>query len=249
MDKSPCFTLTDSGLVTYTSPDDAETALFELAAAGVPCAQIWQTPQALVVPASYKRFPRFEAARQALANTDCPVYVRKSGGGLVPQGPGIINISLAWPTSRTMGEAAEEAYLFLCGVLQQALKDTGVATGWQAVEGSFCDGRYNLACGEKETAQKIAGTAQYWRVIPGQTDSASRRHVVLAHAVLLVTCDLDNVHRLANAFEARIASGRYYDPAKTVSVRQKQPDAPDLMLTLITHLTVRIQQSTPPGNV
>lgn len=240
------FTFTTPGLMMCPSPDEAENALFARAAAGEPCAQLWQTAPALIVPASYKRFPLFEPTRQALTASTCPVYIRKSGGGLVPQGPGIINISLAWPTSCKMGEAAEAVYLYLCGLLQQALRDIGVETGWQAVEGSFCDGRYNLACGEGANARKIAGTAQYWRVIPGQPEGAARRHVVLVHAVLLVACDLEALHCQANAFEAAIASGRVYDPAKTVTVAQAAPDAALATTTLVERLIHRIQHSPVP---
>src|SRR5260370_33494070 len=62
-----------------------------------------------------------------------------------------------------MGTLAEAIYLHLCGILAGALRTLGVDTHWQAVAGSFCDGRFNLAWGSADDARKIAGTAQYWR--------------------------------------------------------------------------------------
>lgn len=217
------FSVPEGGRQHCADPTQAESGLFELAAAGQKVARIWSGPKSLVVPASYRRFARLEAVRDAFAADGCPVFLRKSGGGLVPQGPGILNLSLAYPTALTLGEAAEGVYYHLCGILRAALAETGVATHWQAVEGSFCDGRFNLACGEGTAARKIAGTAQYWQAIPGQSFDGPRRHVVLAHAVLLVDCDLTAAHRLANQFEAALGSGRFYQAAKTVSVAQRLP--------------------------
>ncbi len=57
-----------------------------------------------------------------------PVWLRRSGGGLVPQGPGIINLSLAWPVQQPLGEAAEPIYHSLCAVLQRTLARFGVAS-------------------------------------------------------------------------------------------------------------------------
>lgn len=207
----------------YPDPTMAEAGLFAPAAAGSAVAQLWHAPLSLVVPASYKRFERLAAVRAQFAGRGCPVFLRQSGGGLVPQGPGILNLSLSYRTDRSLGEAAEGFYHHLCGVLSGALAELGVMTGWQAVAGSFCDGRFNLACGEGEAARKIAGTAQYWQAIPGQPVSGPRRHVVLAHAVLLVDSDLTAAHRLANQFEAALGSGRYYQAEKTVSVAQMLP--------------------------
>ncbi|WP_067707194.1 lipoate-protein ligase A [Erwinia sp. ErVv1] len=233
------FSLRPPQLGFYADPTLAEAGLFQPAAAGQPVAQVWQGPQSLVVPASYKRYASLAPVREQFAAAGCPVFMRKSGGGLVPQGPGILNLSLAWSTDRTLGEAAEGVYHQLCGVLSGALADSGVATHFQAVEGSFCDGRFNLACGEGEQARKIAGTAQYWQAIPGQPVGEPRRHVVLAHAVLLVDCDLDAVHRLANQFEAAIGSGRLYQAAKTVSVAQMLTRRNDRLVDNIARALLR----------
>ena len=219
------FSLPPTRLTFCPDPTLAEDGLYARAADGEAVALLWHSPQSLVVPGNYKRFARLEAVSAEFASAGCPVFLRRSGGGLVPQGPGIINISLAYPMWRTLGEAAGEVYEHLCAILSDALGDMGVPTGWQAVEGSFCDGRYNLACGEGEGARKIAGTAQYWRSVANQPADGPRCHVVLAHAVLLVDVDLTMAHQYANRFEAALGSGRFYQVAKTVSVAEMLSDA------------------------
>lgn len=134
------------------------------------------------------------------------------------QGPGIINLSLAWPVQQPLGEAAEPIYHSLCAVLQRTLARFGVASHARTVNGSFCDGRYNLACGEGEAARKIVGTAQYWRPL-----AAGGGHVVLAHAVILIDADLSAAHQAANAFEAQLGSERVYCADKTVTLAQLLP--------------------------
>lgn len=137
------------------------------------------------------------------------------------QGPGILNISLAYAVPKGAASWMEPVYVHLCEVVAEGLRAVGVQTHWQAVEGSFCDGRYNLAWGPPEGARKIAGTAQYWRRAPAEAQTPDgQRHLVLAHAVLLVDVDPVEINARANAFEAAIQSGRHYDPAKVVSVKE-----------------------------
>lgn len=206
------FTLVDD--IPHTEdPLSVEQSLLARAAGGAALAHLWQAPTCLVVPRSYLRFTEFEPARARFAQEGCPVHLRLSGGGLVPQGPGILNLSLAYPLRGTMGTMADAVYLHLCDILRFALATLGVETHWQAVEGSFCDGRFNLAWGPRDDARKIAGTAQYWR-------RTGDHHVVLAHAVLLVDADPVGINARANAFEAAIGSGREYAADRVVSVRE-----------------------------
>ncbi len=76
-------------------PTRAEQPLFAKASAGEAVAQLWQAPQGLVVPGSYRQFTDLPAVSAHFAARGWPVWLRRSGGGLVPQGPGIINLSLA----------------------------------------------------------------------------------------------------------------------------------------------------------
>ena len=206
-------------------PLDAEEALLARASAGDAVAHLWSAPVSLIVPRSYQRYAPLADARATFAQRGCPVWLRLSGGGLVPQGPGILNLSLAYPVRATMGALAEPVYLHLCGILADALNTLGVLTHHQAVEGSFCDGRFNLAWGPGGDARKIAGTAQYWRRAPRTSalssgDRDTPRYAVHAHAVLLVNADPIEINDRANAFEAMIGSGRRYEEMKVVTVAQ-----------------------------
>jgi len=235
---------------TETDPLQGELALLEHAISTGPVAQLWEAPLSLVIPRSYLRQPGIEEARAQFAAQGCPVWLRMSGGGLVPQGPGILNVSLAYAVPRGVATWMEPVYLHLCEVIAQGLREVGVETHWQAVEGSFCDGRFNLARGPGDSARKIAGTAQYWRRAPSAVQTPDgQRHLVLAHAILLVDADPVEINARANAFEAAIHSGRHYDPAKVVSVREASgiDDATGLTETVKTAIRNAIARSTAPG--
>ena len=167
------------------------------AAHGCALAHLWEGAPGFVVPRSYERLPRFAAARDRWAATGLPVQVRASGGGLVPQGPGVLNLTLAWSADTIAALDIGAIYQALCAELAAALARLGITASAQAVEGSFCDGRYNLAV----DGRKIVGTAQSWRRIAG-------RQVVLAHAVIVVDADPQTLTSEANAFEREIESGR-----------------------------------------
>lgn len=231
-------------------PLQGELALLDRAARVGPVAQLWEAPLSLVIPRSYLRQPGIEAARADFAAKGCPVWLRMSGGGLVPQGPGILNISLAYAVPKGAATWMEPVYLHLCEVVADGLRAVGVDTHWQAVEGSFCDGRYNLAWGPGDAARKIAGTAQYWRRAPADFQSADgQRHLVLAHVILLVDVDPVEINARANAFEAAIGSGRHYDPAKVVSVKEAAglDDATGLTARVSAAIREAILRKPAPG--
>ena len=236
-------------------PLAAERELLSLAASGRCVAHLWQAPLSLVVPRSYQRFAALGHARAEFAERGCPVFLRMSGGGLVPQGPGILNLSLAYPVRGTVGELSEAVYRHLCAILGKALSSLGLQTHWQTVEGSFCDGRFNLAWGPPDDARKIAGTAQYWRRMEAASQGASSPlHVVLAHAVLLVSADPEEINQRANAFEDAIGSGRRYLPGRVVSVQQALSgtggaSADRLNDGVVSALRACVAEATPPADV
>lgn len=233
-------------------PLAAESDLLALAASGRCVAHLWQAPRSLVVPRSYQRFAALERARAEFAQRGCPVFMRLSGGGLVPQGPGILNLSLAYPVRGTVGELSEAVYRHLCAILGNALGTLGLETHYQAVEGAFCDGRFNLAWGPPENARKIAGTAQFWRRL--NAASQAPLHVVLAHAVLLVSADPEEINQRANAFEEAIGSARRYLPGRVVSVQQALSGtggapADRLAERVASALRACVAAATPPAGV
>jgi lipoate-protein ligase A len=190
--------------------------LIELASEIGPHACIWEGGQGLVVPRTYRRHQGFEQACRDFAQDGWPVTVRLSGGGVVPQGPGIINLSLAYAVDGKPLDHSDGAYQRLCAPIQDALGRYGVITAIRAVEGSFCDGRYNLAVEVDGTPRKVAGAAQVWR-------RAGDRQIVLAHALILSHVDVDDVTRRANRLEDAIGSARRYDADRAVSLHQCLP--------------------------
>lgn len=204
---------------------------------GQAIAALWTGQPGLVAPLSYRRHAQLEAACAASKARGWPVRLRRSGGGVVPQGPGILNVTLAYPCAGAAGDMAEQVYAHLCQLLTQALARLGIAAFARSVQGSFCDGRFNLAVSHQGSTRKIAGTAQYWR-------RASGRQAVLAHALLLVDADPVHLSAQANQFEDALASGRHYEANAMTSVAQCWQQAhpgmiqpPDLSSTLKQHLT------------
>jgi lipoate-protein ligase A len=204
------------------------------AATGRAAAHLWRGEPALVVPRSCTTLPGWPAA--AKANR---VLLRASGGGVVPQGPGLLNLSLVWRTDANADASGapngtEAIYRALCDGVAAALARLGIAAAPQAVEGSFCDGRFNLAV----AGRKLVGTAQSWRRVAGVP-------VVLAHAVIVVDADPQALTEAANAFERDLGSGRRYRAEALTSValaRQQahsRAPAPDLEARLNTALAER----------
>lgn len=202
----------------------ADEALLAQAADG-PVACLWQAPQGLVVPRTYAARPGFAKAQSAFAAQGWPIQVRQSGGGIVPQGPGILNISLAQVFQGRPLDHSEALYQHLCGLIATALLFFGIETHAQAVEGSFCDGRYNLAIGSP--ARKIAGTAQWWRRLPaGQTvTQQDERQIGLVHALILLQCNTILATDLANALETALDAPRRYAAEKAISLDLLLPAA------------------------
>lgn len=192
---------------------DPEMQWLDAALDGQATAALWTGAPALVAPLSYRRHAQLEAACDASKARGWPVRLRRSGGGVVPQGPGILNVTLAYSCAGAAGELAEPVYAHLCQLLSRALAGLGIAAQARPVHGSFCDGRFNLAVSHQGTHRKIAGTAQYWR-------RASDRQAVLAHALLLVDDDPAQLCVQANQFEDALTSGRHYEAQALTSVAQ-----------------------------
>lgn len=171
------------------------------AATGRAVAHLWQAPEGLVVPLNARAAPGWATADKT------GVQVRASGGGLVPQGPGVWNLSLAWPAPSAEPQGTDAVYADLCGGLAAAFARLGVAAAPQEVAGAWCDGRWNLAI----AGRKCVGTAQAWRRVSG-------RPVVLAHAVIVSSADPAALTARANAFESQLGRGLRYRADVTTSL-------------------------------
>jgi lipoate-protein ligase A len=174
------------------------------AALGQASAHLWTAPVGIVVPKRCAALPGWPA----LDGRHGEVQVRASGGGVVPQGPGVWNLSLAWPAPSAIPTATEAVYRGLCATLAAALARLGATASPQAVDGSFCDGRHNLAV----QGRKLVGTAQAWRRVDGVP-------MVLAHAVIVVDANPGELTARANAFEAALGTATRYRTEALTSVR------------------------------
>src|SRR5699024_7890931 len=122
-----------------------DESLLQAAIVHGPSASVWQMPDCLVVPRTYRTSANFPEVSNHFSNRGLPIEVRHSGGGVVPQGKGILNISLAWCQAGKPLAYSDTAYQFLCAAIGRILSHFNIASQAQAIEGSFCDGRFNVA--------------------------------------------------------------------------------------------------------
>lgn len=155
---------------------------------------LWRpTEAALVMPQRMSRLPGFPVAEAECAALGWPVALRDSGGEPVPQSPAVLNVALAYalPPHEAELTRIETAYLRLCQPMLDWLADLGLEGALGEVDGAFCDGRYNVNL----EARKLVGTAQRWR-----RRRADSRHVVLAHAAVLMENQREPMVEVVNAF-------------------------------------------------
>lgn len=95
-------------------------------ASGRPRALLWQGARGFAVPLSYGRHAQLDAVRARFASEGWPVWLRRSGGGLVPQGPGLANLSLVYTVDAEPARLAEGVYRHLMDVLSRALARLGI---------------------------------------------------------------------------------------------------------------------------
>lgn len=193
-----------------------DAALLEAVRSGAQpaTARIWDNARCLVVARADRRLPAFARASERSAREGWPVIVRESGGTAVPQGPGLLSLSLAFRPPAGLPCTLESTYDALCAPIEDALRRLGLAASRGAVEGAFCDGRYDVAV----QGRKLAGTAQRWRAGPG--GPAPGRSAVLAHALLLVDVSRREVCGAVDRFYAAAGSGRRADPEAAITLRE-----------------------------
>ncbi|HMQ71907.1 MAG TPA: lipoate--protein ligase [Rubrivivax sp.] len=180
------------------------------AASGRAVAHLWSAAEGLIVPRRYTALPGWAGAPRD------GVQVRASGGGLVPQGPGVWNLTLVWPAPAEGAAASTEVYRAFAQSLCAAFARLGLALQAGEVAGAFCPGRFDLAAG----GRKLVGTAQAWKRVGGAS-------LALAHAVVVVDADPRSLVARANAFEATLGSGVRYLEERVTSVARELGAAGD----------------------
>lgn len=152
-------------------------------------ALMWSCEAALVAPSSMSRVPGFDDACANAASAGWPVHLRATGGDLVPQGPGIVNLTLVFRGPQSAPPSLEAAYERLTAPICEALDHAGVSPRHAPVPGSFCDGRFNVTV----AGRKFAGTAQRWRPM-------ADGHAVQAHALMLMRTPAESTIATMNRF-------------------------------------------------
>jgi lipoate-protein ligase A len=175
---------------------DAERQLLECIQHGEQeCGLLLWRPReaALVMPQRMSRLAGFAEAEAECLALGWPVALRDSGGEPVPQSPAVLNVALAYalPPRESEMTRIENAYLRLCHPMLDWLAGMGLEGGLGEVDGAFCDGRYNVTL----ASRKLVGTAQRWR---RRRDDG--RHVVLAHAAVLMENQREPMVEVVNAF-------------------------------------------------
>ena len=167
--------------------------------------------RAIVCPENLRRKPGFDAALRNAAARGWPVHLRPTGGGAVPQGPGVLNLALAFTASQRF--TIEDGYRLITGIIREAVSED-LRAG--ATPNSFCDGAWNLSY----LGQKIVGTAQRLRPIGGG------RRRVLAHALILVEGDVAAGAAAIDAFHTDLTLPPIVAEAHTTLAEALGPDVP-----------------------
>lgn len=199
-----------------------------------PQLRLWTAEtRALVCPAAFRRRPGFDVAARNSAPRGWPLHLRPTGGGAVPQGPGVLNLALAFTAGRDFG--IEAGYRLITDVIREALGPVGPRLVTGATQDSFCDGSWNLSV----TGRKLVGTAQ--RIRP----AGGGRRRVLAHALILVEGDLAPCVEAVNGLHADLGLPPVTDRAHTTLAKVMRPDAPD-PLQLARDLAARATEKLAP---
>ncbi len=208
-----------------------ETNLLKQAAiSGKAIARIWENPKSIIVTRKERRLPDFTRACELMQQQGWPVYVRDTGGTAVPHYPGILHLSLFIPKSLAT-PTLDDIYLLLCNKLQLLLAQFDVPSGFDFVDNSFCDGKYNLVVNHK----KITGTAQKW-LAPTQ----SQQGAILAQAMLMVEGDIYQGTKAVNQFYQLAGSDIVFDPSVSTSLLQELNEPRDLLTSQVRNQLARL---------
>lgn len=226
---------------------DGEAALLERVTTGAIDWSVvfWRSEPAIVVPRPATRWPGFAEAARAMAGLGWPVVLRGTGGGLMPQAPGLLNVAVSFRAHPSPTFGIDAAYRLFCAPLIEALARLGVEAGCGAVPGSLCDGAFNLVGG----GRKLAGTAQRWRSLPGGTGGVA----ILAQAVILCRADLEVLSAVANEFyrscglSSRVVAERHVTLAQLLPALATEARVEGLMSRLATEIVARLHHADFPA--
>jgi len=176
----------------------------ELFSSAEPRIGLWAAAErSLVCPRAYSVRDGFEAACSKSGMIGWKVHQRPTGGGTVPQGPGVDNLAMAF--NAPSGFTIDDGYRLVTDVIKQGLRPNGEKLEAGNTPDSFCDGAWNLAV----EGQKIVGTAQRWRPVRGG------RPRVLVHALILTTDEFADGTKAVSDFHNSLGLGPVKQSAHT----------------------------------
>ncbi len=185
----------------------------------------WCSGPGICVPATYQHAPGLAAACATMEQRGYPVVIRRSGGGCVPQGPGIVN--LVWiPDSKIPCYGVDDLYRCFARALIDGLAATDIAAAHHSPARAWCPGRYDIS----SRGRKLVGIAQ-------RRSSASNTRQ-LVHAAIFVDGDVDSWFAEMTRFLCM--TGRPEQPAAgaattiTIEAGQSSAEASRLADTLVS---------------
>ena len=209
-----------------------EQSLFDSLPRAQACLRIWQPSPALVVTTAESTLPAFAAAAAQAVNRGLQVHVRRTGGGAVCLGPGMLVVTHLFTTWKN---AVDDSYREFAEVLIRAVSRLGIALDTGQVTAAYCDGKFDLAW----RGLKVGGIAQRRRMIGGMV------HVWI-HAVIAVDKSCRHYPRAVAEFYSDLGSSRRADPLSTTSLAECLPPraaAADLLMCCATTISAEFAES------
>jgi len=186
-----------------------EQTLFDSLPASSPTLRVWQPLPALIATSAEAAMPAFAPAAARASARGLPVHVRRSGGGAVCLGPGMLVVTHLYTSAHN---DINRSYRKFAEKLLTAIADVGMHLAYEHVPQAYCDGRFDLAW----QGRKVGGIAQRRRVLEG------RAHVWI-HAVIAIERQCLRYPEAVTTFYAELGSSRVADPRSTTSLSECLP--------------------------
>jgi len=196
----------------FSSLSSAMAAEDRIWLAGAPGSWAWTCANGLSVPASALRLENFAAAAERSHIRGWPVVVRCTGGGCVPQGPGILNFGVMTHSSLS----ADHLYARFAQSIIDATARFGARSSIFTPEGAWCEGRYDLSIARR----KFCGLSQRRSV-------GTHLRPAFIHAAIFLCPDLDTAFTAMRRFltEAGAKSAPDRQAATSLAAHLEAPNA------------------------
>jgi lipoate-protein ligase A len=190
----------------------AEYAAFESLSRGEERFAVWQPQCALIATSAEANSAHFAAAVAAARVRGMPVYVRRSGGGTVCVGPGVLVVSHVYTSDRI---DIEESYRRFAHSLTTGIAQVGVKLSEGRVLNAYCDGSFDLAW----RGLKVGGIAQ-------RRSLCASLNRVWIHAVLSIESESGRYPAEVARFYRDLRAPRHTDPRSAATLSDCMTPAP-----------------------